>query len=150
MDAPGWVLALPTVNAALNAASAVLLVTGLVLIRSGRARAHMRTMLASFAVSIAFLACYLVYHFALAHYTGSGSRRFEGTGAVRGVYFAILISHVTLAAVVPVLASMTIYRALRARWPEHKRLARVTFPIWLYVSVTGVIIYGMLYHWPSE
>jgi protein SCO1/2/putative membrane protein len=149
VNAPGWVLALPAVNAALNAASTVLLVTGFVLIRSGRVRAHMRMMLTSFAVSIAFLACYLTYHFALAHYTGSGSRRFEGAGAVRTVYFAILTSHVILAAVVPVLASMTIYRALRARWPEHKRIARVTFPIWLYVSVTGVIIYGMLYHWPS-
>lgn len=149
MNAPGWVLVLPTVNAALNAVSTVLLVTGFVLIRSGRARAHMWTMLTSFGVSIVFLACYLTYHFALGHYTGSSSRRFEGAGAIRTVYFAILISHVILAAVVPVLASMTIYRALRARWPEHKRIARVTFPIWLYVSVTGVIIYGMLYHWPA-
>jgi uncharacterized membrane protein YozB (DUF420 family) len=150
VDAPRWVLALPAVNALLNALATVLLVTGFTLIRRGHVRAHKRTMLTTFCVSIAFLACYLTYHFALAHYTGSGSRRFEGTGFVRPVYFSILLSHVILAALVPILALVTIVRALRGRWDLHKRIARVTFPIWLYVSVTGVIIYGMLYHWPSR
>lgn len=141
--------ALPAVNAALNGLAAVLLVGGFLLIRRGRATAHQRTMLTAFAVSILFLGCYLLYHFALAHYTGSGSRRFGGTGAVRPVYYAILISHVVLAAVVPVLASITIYRGLRRHWERHRRIARWTLPIWLYVSVTGVIIYVMLYHWPE-
>ena len=150
MDAPRWVLALPQVNAVLNTASTVLLVIGFAFIRRGHVRAHMRTMLTAFAVSVAFLACYLTYHFALHHYTGSSSKRFEGTGAVRPVYFSILISHVVLAGLVPFLALTTIYRAFKGRWQDHMRIARVTFPIWLYVSVTGVMIYGMLYHWSAR
>ncbi|HUG92350.1 MAG TPA: DUF420 domain-containing protein [Planctomycetaceae bacterium] len=147
MDAPAWVLALPAVNAALNALATVLLVTGWIHVRRGRVEAHKRTMLTAFAVSVAFLVCYLLYHVSLHHYTGSSSRKFSGTGAVRSVYFAILSSHVILAAVVPALAIVTIRRGLRADWPRHRRIARLTFPIWLYVSVTGVIIYVMLYHW---
>jgi protein SCO1/2/putative membrane protein len=106
-------------------------------------------MLTAFSVSVAFLACYLTYHLALDHYTGSSSKKFAGSGHVRAVYFSILISHVVLAALVPVLALVTIYRALKCQWGKHKRIARITFPIWLYVSVTGVIIYLMLYHWPG-
>src|SRR6185369_10833208 len=105
-------------------------------------------MLTAFATSILFLTCYLVYHAALKQYTGTSSRAFTGIGIIRPVYFTILISHVVLAAAVPVLASMTIYRGLTSQWDRHKRIARVTFPIWLYVSVTGVIIYALLYHWP--
>jgi protein SCO1/2/putative membrane protein len=107
-------------------------------------------MLTTFGVSMAFLACYLTYHQQLLHYTGSGSRKFESGGPIRTIYYAILISHVVLAALVPFLASATIYRGLTNQIERHKRLARVTFPIWLYVSVTGVIIYFVLYHWPAS
>ena len=145
---PDWVLRLPAVNASLNGLATVLLCAGWVLIKSNKPRAHKTVMLTAFAVSMAFLACYLVYHQQLRHWTGSGSHRFEGQGPIRPVYYTILISHVTLAAAVPVLASITIYRGLTNQFERHKRLARVTFPIWLYVSVTGVIIYFILYHWP--
>lgn len=148
MAVPGWVRRLPAVNASLNGLATVLLVAGWVLIKSGMPRAHKMVMLTTFAVSMAFLACYLVYHQQLNHYTGSGSQRFRGQGMVRNVYYPILVSHVALAIAVPFLASVTIYRGLTNQLERHKRLARVTFPIWLYVSVTGVIIYLMLYHWP--
>jgi protein SCO1/2/putative membrane protein len=138
---PEWVSTLPTFNALLNALATVLLVTGLGLIKRGKRKAHERVMLAAFGVSVAFLASYLIYHAWL------GSKPFAGTGPVRTVYFAILISHVVLAAIVPVLAVVTIYRGLKQQWERHKRIAKVTFPIWLYVSITGVIIYVMLYHW---
>jgi protein SCO1/2/putative membrane protein len=150
VEVPAWVSALPAVNAALNGAATLLLVGGYAFIRRGRVASHKRAMLTAFGVSVLFLASYLTYHFALAHYTGSGSRRFAGEGAIRGVYLVILASHVVLAAAVPVLASITILRALRHDWGRHRRIAKVTFPIWLYVSATGVIIYGMLYHWGVE
>lgn len=143
---PNWVSALPAVNAAFNGLATLLLVAGFLLIKRGRVHAHKRAMLAAFATSIAFLACYLTYHAALHHYTGVGHRPYPGAGALKAVYLAILISHVTLAAAVPVLAIITIYRAWKRDWPRHRRIAKVTFPIWLYVSVTGVIIYWMLYH----
>ena len=146
---PEWVLRLPAVNASLNGLATVLLFTGWVLIKSHKPGAHKAVMLTAFGVSTAFLACYLIYHFQLHHYTGSGSRKFQGQGAIRIVYFPLLASHILLAFGVAVLAPMTIYRGLRSQWERHKRLARVTFPIWLYVSVTGVIIYFMLYHWPE-
>jgi uncharacterized membrane protein YozB (DUF420 family) len=133
---------LPTVNALLNAAATVLLIAGYVQIRRRRERAHRNLMLAAFAVSVLFLASYVVYH-ALA-----GSKKFEHSGAIRGVYYTILLSHVVLAAAVPVLAGVTIVLGLRNRRERHRRLARWTFPIWLYVSVTGVVIYVMLYHLP--
>ena len=135
---------LPTVNALLNATAAVLLVVGYLLIRRGREQAHKRAMLSAFAVSIAFLACYLVYHWHVRHVP------FAGPPGVRVVYLAILISHVVLAACVPVLAIVTIWFGLTDRRGVHRRLARWTLPIWLYVSVTGVIVYLMLYHlWPG-
>jgi uncharacterized membrane protein YozB (DUF420 family) len=146
LDVPDWVTTLPAVNAALNGLATLLLVLGYVWIRQGRVQAHKAAMLSTFFVSIVFLACYLLYHFALDHYTGSSSKKFAGTGPIRGVYFTILISHVVLAAAVPVLALVTIYRGLKGEWERHKRIARITFPIWLYVSITGVIIYVMLYH----
>jgi protein SCO1/2/putative membrane protein len=147
---PAWFLRLPAVNASLNGLATVLLFGGWVLIKSHKPRAHKGAMLTAFAVSMAFLACYLVYHQQLRQWTGSGSHRFEGQGLIRPVYFTILITHVVLAAAVPILASVTIYRGLTSQWERHKRLARVTFPIWLYVSVTGVIIYFILYHWPAH
>ena len=130
---------LPTLNAALNALSALLLVTGYVLIRRRRIEAHRKAMLAAFACSTLFLASYLFYHFQV------GSVRFPGTGAARTFYLAILLTHTVLAAAVPVLAPVTLFRALSGRYDRHKRIARVTLPIWLYVSVTGVAVYWMLY-----
>ena len=131
---------LPAINAVLNATSAVLLTTGFVAIRSGRRDLHRACMLGAFAVSLAFLACYLVHHVHI-----GGSKRFTGTGAMRTFYFSLLISHTVLAAAVPVLATVTLARGLRGNLEQHRRLARWTLPIWLYVSVTGVAIYWMLY-----
>jgi uncharacterized membrane protein YozB (DUF420 family) len=130
---------LPAINAVLNATAAVLLVSGYILIRRHRIQAHKRVMLAAFATSCAFLTCYLIYH---AHV---GSVRFPHTGALRTIYLSILVTHTTLAATVPVLAIITLSRALRARFDKHRAIARWTLPIWLYVSVTGVVVYLMLY-----
>jgi uncharacterized membrane protein YozB (DUF420 family) len=130
---------LPAVNATLNALSAAFLSAGYVLIRSGRQQAHQRCMLAALATSTLFLACYVVYH------ANVGSRPFGGQGVVRLVYFSILITHVVLAASVVPLALVTASRGLRQRLDAHVRIARWTLPIWLYVSVTGVVIYLMLY-----
>ena len=149
MDAPPWVLNLPAVNAALNSLATVLLVAGYRCIRRGKPEAHKKLMLGTFAVSIAFLACYLVYHFQLKSYTGSSSKPFPGVGAIRYVYFAILIPHIILAFFVPFLTLATILFAWKANWPKHRRIAKITFPIWVYVSITGVIIYFMVYHWPT-
>lgn len=131
---------LATVNAVLNATATVLLVAGYTLIKQRRETAHKWVMLTAFGVSIAFLACYLAYHFQV------GSVKFQGTGPVRPVYYGILLSHVLLAAAVPVLAILTIRAGLQDRRGPHRRLARWTYPIWLYVSITGVVIYWMLYH----
>jgi putative membrane protein len=131
---------LPTLNAALNASSAVLLALGFRFIRRRAVTAHRACMLAAFGVSMLFLISYLTYHYYV------GSVRFTGTGWVRGVYFAILISHTILAALVPPLAIVTLTRAVRGQLDRHRRLARWTLPIWLYVSVTGVVVYVMLYH----
>ena len=131
---------LPALNAGLNALAATCLVAGYVAIRRQRIAAHRFSMLAAFGCSIAFLVSYLLYHY------HAGSVRFQGTGAVRTVYFAILLSHTVLAAAVPFLAVVTLYRALKGRFERHRALARWTLPIWLYVSVTGVAIYWMLYH----
>jgi protein SCO1 len=145
---PAWVQRIPAVNAALNGLATVLLVAGLVFIKSGKRDAHRKAMLAAFGTSAVFLACYVAGHVGLYYYTGSGSRPFAGTGVIRGVYLAILGTHVLLAIVVAVMAPWTLFRGLQGEWDRHKKLARVTFPIWLYVSVTGVIIYFILYHWP--
>ncbi|HVT59085.1 MAG TPA: DUF420 domain-containing protein [Thermoanaerobaculia bacterium] len=130
---------LPAVNAALNATAAVLLVIGFLLIRRRRWRAHRAVMVSAVVCSTLFLTSYLIYH---AHV---GSVRFPGSGAARGIYFAVLASHTALAAAVPVLVAITLYRALRRRFDRHLRIARWTLPIWLYVSVTGVVVYWMLY-----
>lgn len=130
---------LPGVNATLNATATVLLVWGYALIRRRRITAHKRVMLAAFGTSVLFLICYVVYH------AQAGSVPFQRTGWIRTVYFTILITHVVLAATVPVLASITLFRAWRERFDQHRRIARWTLPIWLYVSVTGVVVYVMLY-----
>ena len=130
---------LPAVNATLNAISAVLLTIGYVLIRKRRIEQHRKFMIAAFAVSVLFLICYLIYH------ANVGSRRFTAEGPVRTVYFFLLITHIILAAFVPPLAIITLVRGLRERYDAHARLARWTWPIWMYVSVTGVIVYLMLY-----
>jgi uncharacterized membrane protein YozB (DUF420 family) len=130
---------LPAVNAALNGTAATLLLIGYGLIRRGRMRAHRACMIAAFVVSTLFLASYLTYHAQV------GSRRFTGTGAVRAIYLSVLLTHTVLAALVPPLAIVTLVCALRDRFDRHKALARWTLPIWLYVSVTGVIVYLMLY-----
>jgi uncharacterized membrane protein YozB (DUF420 family) len=130
---------LPTVNAILNASAAVLLVTGYVFVRRGRIRAHRACMIGAFALSTLFLVSYLTYHAQV------GSKRYEGTGPVRTLYLGILLTHTILAALVPPLAIVTLWRALRERFDRHVRIARWTLPIWLYVSVTGVVVYAMLY-----
>jgi uncharacterized membrane protein YozB (DUF420 family) len=130
---------LPAVNAGLNALSAALLFAGWRLIRAGRRAAHRACMLAALGSSSLFLASYLYYH------SQVGSIRFQGTGLLRAVYFTILISHSLLAALIVPLVAFTLARALRSRFAEHRRLARITLPLWGYVSVTGVVIYWMLY-----
>ncbi|MEC9007729.1 MAG: DUF420 domain-containing protein, partial [Planctomycetota bacterium] len=120
---PSWVSSLPAVNASLNGLAFVLLVVGWVLIRRGHRDAHKKTMLAAFGTSILFLTVYLLYHGAMVHYTGEGQVKFQGTGAIRTVYFVILISHVLLAMAVPVLAIMTIRRGLKQQWEPHRRIA---------------------------
>lgn len=134
------IYALPTLNAILNATAAALLITGYVFIRRGRVEAHRRCMLAAFAVSVLFLVSYLTYHAQV------GSRRYPGTGALRTIYLTILFTHTVLAALVPPLAIVTLWRALHGRFDRHKAIARWTLPVWIYVSVTGVIVYVMLYH----
>ncbi|MBW8875019.1 MAG: DUF420 domain-containing protein [Acidobacteria bacterium] len=130
---------LPALNATLNATSAVLLVTAYVLIRMRRPIAHRNVMIAALVCSTFFLTSYLIYHAQV------GSKHFPGTGTARTVYFAILITHTILAAAVPILAGITVWRAWRRRFDRHVRIARWTLPIWLYVSVTGVVVYWMLY-----
>jgi len=130
---------LPTLNAALNSLSAVFLCAGYFFIIMKNRDAHRRCMLAALACSSLFLISYLTYHFQV------GSVGFKGQGWIRPVYFTILISHTILAAAVPPLALITLVRALRERFDAHRRIARWTLPIWLYVSVTGVVIYLMLY-----
>jgi uncharacterized membrane protein YozB (DUF420 family) len=131
---------LPTLNAILNSVSAVLIVIGYFLIRARRIEAHRRTMLAAFTTSTLFLISYLVYHAQV------GSVHFRGIGAIRPVYFTILITHTILAAVVAPMVVVTLFRGLKGRFEKHRKLARITLPIWLYVSVTGVVVYAMLYH----
>ena len=129
----------PALNACLNAASACLLVAGYVLIRQGKRAAHKKAMLAACAMSVLFLCCYLIYHFNV------GSVKFQKEGPIRTVYFAVLLTHTVLAATVPFLAVVVLKRAFGGQFAKHKNLARWALPIWLYVSVTGVIVYLMLY-----
>ena len=130
---------LPAVNAVLNGSAAAFLVTGYILIRRGRQELHKRCMLAALATSTLFLICYVIYH------ANVGSRPFPGQGSVRVLYFAILISHVVLAVTIVPLALITAARGLRGQYDRHVRIARWTLPLWIYVSITGVVIYLMLY-----
>ena len=130
---------LPLVNASLNGVATVLLIVGYVCIRRRRITAHRTAMVAAFITSVLFLISYLTYH---AH---AGSRPFPGQGPIRVVYFVILISHIILAATIPPLAGITLWRAYRRRFDRHMKIARWTLPLWLYVSVTGIVVYLMLY-----
>ncbi len=132
---------LPVVNATLNGTSAILLFVGFLYIRRGRVSEHKACMVAAFSTSILFLACYLVYHFF------HGSTPFTGQGWTRTVYFTILITHTVLATVVVPLVLVTLRRAFKEKFDRHATLARWTLPIWMYVSVTGVAVYWMLYQW---
>ncbi|MBI2467035.1 MAG: DUF420 domain-containing protein [Candidatus Rokubacteria bacterium] len=131
---------LPMLNALLNGTSATLLTAGFLFIRRKRVAAHRACMLSAFGVSTLFLVSYLVYH------AQAGSVPFHGKGWIRPVYFTLLLSHIVLAAAIVPLALTTIYRAWTERFDRHRRIARWTLPIWLYVSVTGVLVYWMLYH----
>ncbi len=131
---------LPALNASLNALSAVFLVAGYVLIRRGHWRMHKRCMLAALVTSTAFLTSYLIYHYSI-----GGSKPYGGVGTIRYVYYTILITHILLAFTVPFFALITAWRGLREQFERHVRIARWALPIWLYVSVTGVIVYWMLY-----
>jgi uncharacterized membrane protein YozB (DUF420 family) len=136
---------LPLVNALLNASCAILLVTARQKIKTNQRDQHKKLMIAAFSVSVVFLISYLIYHAQV------GSVGFKGEGWSRPVYFTVLLSHTVLAAAVPFLAVITLSRGLKARFKQHAAIARYTYPIWLYVSVTGVMIYVMLYHiWPSR
>lgn len=130
---------LPALNAGLNSLSTVLLITGWFLIRNRKVAAHRAVMISALVTSALFLTSYLIYHAQV------GSVRFQGQGPIRTVYFAILITHTVLAAAVPFLAAITVWRAYKKRFDRHRAIARWTLPIWLYVSVTGVVVYLMLY-----
>jgi len=131
----------PALNATLNGTSAALLLTGRVLIAKRRIVAHRICMIAAVVASALFLACYLFFHFKV------GNILFLGQGWVRPVYFTILISHVTLAMVIVPMAIVTLTRGVRGRYPQHRAIARWTWPLWMYVSITGVLVYFMLYQW---
>ena len=132
---------LPTLNAALNGTSAVLLTLGYLFIRRKKVNLHKACMVSAFVISTLFLSSYLIYHY------HAGSKPFPGEGWTRPLYFAILISHVSLATVTLPLAIVTLARGLRGRFEKHRSIARWALPIWLYVSVTGVAVYLMLYRW---
>lgn len=131
---------LPTINACLNGASAVLLTSGYSLIRRKQIQTHRKVMITAFVTSCLFLVCYLIYHAQV------GSVPFAHPGPIRTVYLTILATHTVLAAAVPVLAIITLRRALKGKFERHRAIARWTLPIWLYVNITGVVVYVMLYH----
>jgi len=130
---------LPTIDACWNFVAMVLLIIGYVKIRAKNVQSHRRYMIAAFAVSMVFLAVYLTYHLT------SEPKKFAGQGLIRPAFFVLLVTHIVLAATVPILASITLYLGLRDRRERHRKMARITLPIWVYVSVTGVIVYIMLY-----
>jgi uncharacterized membrane protein YozB (DUF420 family) len=133
---------LPAVNASLNGLATVFLTLGYFFIKRGQRNAHRNCMIAAFTTSTIFLACYLTYHYSVTAVT-----KFQGQGIVRPIYFFILITHIILAVVIVPMILMTLYRAWKQRWEAHKKISRVTWPLWMYVSVTGVIVYMMLYQW---
>ena len=136
---------LPHLNAFLNSSSGILLLTGYYFIRRGRIVAHKRCQLLALVASVLFLGSYLTYHYF------HGATRFAGQGIARPVYFTILVSHTILAIIIVPLVAVTVTRALRSDFLKHRRIARVTFPLWVYVSISGVVVYLMLYHiYPSR
>lgn len=136
-----WIYSLPGVNALLNTTSAILLFTAWIYVRRGNVAVHRRLMIAALVTSTIFLSSYLFYHYF------AGSTRFTGTGWVRPVYFGILLTHTVLAMLVPPLAIISVWNGLKMRVETHRRFARWAFPIWMYVSVTGVLVYLFLYQW---
>ena len=145
MQIPAQYAAFPAINATLNGTSAVLLLLGRGFIKRGRMAVHRGFMIAALASSSLFLISYLSYHYLLYYYAHSPSKHFQGQGWARPVYFSILISHTILAVVIVPMVVVTLSRALRERFDRHRTIARWTFPLWLYVSITGVVIYLMLY-----
>ncbi|HET8676871.1 MAG TPA: DUF420 domain-containing protein [Blastocatellia bacterium] len=136
---------LPTLNAILNATSGILIIIGYVMIRRGKINAHRACMIGAVTASIIFLISYLIYHFNV------GATRFAGTGWSRPFYFTVLVSHTILAVVLAPVVVVTLRRALKGDFKRHRKIARWTFPMWIYVSITGVLVYFMLYHWfPSR
>lgn len=135
--------ALPAINATLNAASGVLLLTAYILIKQKRIAQHRRFMLAACYTSLLFLCCYVLNHY-LRHGVVT---RFKGTGAIRPIYFTLLTTHTFLAIVIVPMAIVTVWNGLKMRVPQHRRIAHWTFPLWMYVSVTGVLVYFFLYQW---
>jgi uncharacterized membrane protein YozB (DUF420 family) len=150
MPVPAQYAIFPQINATLNAISGVLLLIGRYFISRGRMAAHRAFMIAAFATSTLFLISYLAYHYTLYYYAHSASKHFQGQGWSRPVYFTILTSHTILAITIVPMILVTLSRALRGRFDKHRAIARWTFPLWLYVSVTGVIVYFMLYHWFAD
>ena len=140
-----YLYALPHLNAFLNSASGILLASGYLFIRGRNIAAHRACMTAAFVTSSIFLVSYVVYHSLLAYYYHQGPTRFRGEGWVRPFYFTVLTSHTILAVLVAPFILLTLYRALRGQFGRHRLIARWTFPVWLYVSVTGVVVYLMLY-----
>ncbi|HKO57942.1 MAG TPA: DUF420 domain-containing protein [Thermoanaerobaculia bacterium] len=138
-----WLRLFPMINASLNALSGVFLFIAYLLIRKKRIQPHKRFMLAACSTSVLFLVCYVTYH-ALRHGVVT---RFAGTGAWRSIYLTVLTSHTILAVVIVPLAILSVTNGLRMRVPQHRRVAKWTFPLWMYVSVTGVLVYFFLYHW---
>ena len=136
---------LPAVNATLNGLSAIFLTLGFIFIRRGNKRAHMRCMITAFCTSVIFLGCYLTYHIYLAWVLGRGPTRFVNPAWFKPIYLTILISHTILAATIVPLILITLWRAKKERFELHKKIARWTWPLWMYVSVTGVVIYLLLY-----
>ena len=136
----------PHLNAALNASSTILIVLGFIFILRKNISRHRLCMTTASAVSALFLICYLTYHSLRTYYLGVGPSKFTGEGLIRPIYFTILTSHTILATLIAPFILLTLYRGLKGQFDKHKRIARLVFPIWLYVSVTGVIVYLMLYH----
>lgn len=132
---------LPTLNASLNTVSFFLLLFGYIAIKRGRKELHIKLMTSALVVSGAFLTSYLIYHYHVP------SKKFPDLGFIKIVYFLILFPHIVLATVMVPMIIKTFWHALRGEWEKHKKIARITFPIWIYVSITGVIVYLMLYHW---
>ena len=146
-----FIFTLPHINALLNTTSALFLIAGFIFIRRRKIEAHRKSMLAAFIASIVFLISYILYHSLLAYYLGQGPTKFRGEGFIRPVYFTILLTHTILAVAIVPFVLITLRRGLRRQDDKHRRIARWTLPLWLYVSVTGVLVYLFLYHlYPSR